>query len=179
MKMKSKIDFRIVLKFSPVVGVLLCALLWSAALKKTWESYTTYAKLVQADNESDKLSISPSFTADRAVKVSKLYHKFEVDTLKWKSKLWNHCATLGKKHNVSMRSFPPLEGSLSSKDSILIQKVELSGNYQGLIRLQHALESLADIGKITSLVYQKPIRESDVILTIFLTAVPMNNKSKL
>lgn len=177
--MKSKIDFKLVLKFSPVLGVLFCALLWSAALKKTWNSYTTYSKLMQVDNQSDKLSISPAFTAGRAAAVNKLYHKFEVDTLKWKSKLWNHCATLGRKHNVSMRSFLSLERSTSSKDSILIQKVEMSGNYHGLINLQYDLEALTDIGKITGLIYQKPIRESNVTLTIILTGIPMKNGNKL
>jgi len=179
MKMKSSIDFKLVLKYSPVIGVLLCALLWSAAIKKTWNSYTSYTKLIQADNQHGELSISPTFTADRAVSVNKLYNKFEVDTLKWKNKLWNHCATLGKKHHVSMRSFPPWERSISGKDSILIQKVELSGSYHELLALQQDLEVLKQIGKVTGVVYKKPVRESDVNLTIILTAIPAQNINNL
>lgn len=179
MKKKSKIDFKLVLKFSPILGILLCIILWQVTIKRTVEIYRTHSSLAKAGNHVDQLSISPAFTKDRAIAVSKLYNKFEVDTLKWKSKLWNHCATLSKKHNVSMRSFPAAEQVLSGKDSLIIQKIEMAGNYHGLLGLQQELERLADIGKITGLAYRKPVRDSNVTLTIILTGVPLKSTNKL
>lgn len=171
MRIKSKVDFELMLKFTPLLGVLICGMLWTTAISKTWDSYKTYATLMQA-GQSEQLSISPAFTESRASAINKLYDRYEVDTLKWKSKLWNHCATLGSKHNVSMRSFSPWERFTSNKDSLLIQKIEMSGTYHNLISLQQELEVLSGIGKVSGLVYRKPIRESNTTLTILVTGIP-------
>jgi hypothetical protein len=179
MKIKSYIDFKLVLKFSPILGVLLCIALWQVAIKKTWDRYSTYYRLAKVDNQTDQLSISPAFTRDRAIAAGKLFNKFEVDTVKWKSKLWNHCATLSSKHNVSMRSFPLTEQIASGKGYLIIQKIEMAGNYHDLLRLQQELEGLAEVGKITGLVYQKPVRDSSVTLTIILTGIPLKSINKL
>jgi len=179
MKIKSKIDFKLLLKISPILGLLLCLIVWQAAIKKTWERYSTYCRLAKADDQAAQLSISPAYTEDRAISINKLYNKFEVDTVKWKSNLWNHCATLSRKHSVFMRSFPIGEQIISGKNFLMIQKIEMAGNYHDLLRLQQELEGLAEIGKITGLVYQKPVRDSSVTLTIILTGIPLKTINEL
>ncbi|HKG08736.1 MAG TPA: hypothetical protein VKB19_19860 [Pedobacter sp.] len=165
------LNYKILLKFSPAIVGLLCILVWQVALKKTWEQYRLSAML-EENKVPGRLSISPAYTSSRAELIDSLYTQFEVDTLLWKSQLWNDCAILSQKNRLSVKEFPVWQSIEVGGKHLLKQEVALTGSYADLIRMQHDLASMKRRGGIASLNYQRSSRDQQTTLTLVLLGIP-------
>lgn len=168
----SATNYKMLLKYSPLLMLLLAAAVWQLALKKSWESYQEYRLLSSSSAQNGNWSISPGYTRSRMESISLQYKHFEVDTLRWKNQLWNHVALLAGKNQLLVKSFPAWSHAEFDQQAVLRQEVELVGSYPGLIRMQAELESIPGLGRISSLSYRKSRREENVTMSLILTGIP-------
>lgn len=172
--MKAKrINYKILVKCSPLLALLLCVGVWQLALKKTWESYQKYLLLQDAVIQSSELTISPGYTADRAQFIGSVYHRFEVDTMLWKNRLWNYCATLSQKNKLLVKAFPSWINVHLGNTGGLNQKIEFTGNFHDLLRMQRELDTISAVGRITGLSYKRASRDTQTTLILILTGIPV------
>lgn len=170
MKVK-EINYILLSKIMLPLGLVICFAAYQLYFKTGIESYRRYAGLSQ-ENTASGLSISPAYSDSREAAVSSLYRRFLVDTLAWKNDLWNQCAKLSQQFNCSVSAFPEMRLMESEQQTVLRQEVVFNGDFHSLLSLQHALDTIRNIGLVGGLSYSRTPRVLQTTLKIQLLALP-------
>lgn len=165
-----EINYLLLSKVMLPLGLVICFAAYQSCFKPGLENYRRYSGLNQ-ENTAVGLSISPAYSATREVAVSSLYRRFLVDTLLWKNALWNHCAMLSQQFNCSVEAFPELRLMESEEQAVLRQEVVFNGDFHSLLALQHALDTIRNIGLVGGLTYSRNSRVLQTTLKIQLLAL--------
>ncbi len=170
MKVK-EINYVLLSKVMLPLGLVIGFAAYQYCFKIGIENYRRYAGLRQ-ENTASGLSISPAYSVSREAAVSSLYRRFLVDTLLWKNDLWNQCAKLSQQFNCSVAEFPELSLMESEQQTVLRQEVVFNGDFHSLLALQHALDTIRNIGLVGGLSYSRNPRALQTTLKIQLLALP-------
>ena len=165
-----EINYVLLLKVLLPLGLMIGFAAYQYSFKPSMENYRRYSALKQ-ENIVAALSISPAYSITREAAINRLYRRFLVDTLAWKNDLWNQCANLSQRLNCSVEAFPELRLMEREQHTLLRQEVIFNGDFHSLLALQHALDTIGNIGLIGGLSYSRNSRALQTTLKIQLLAI--------
>jgi len=174
--MKAKgLNYKLLLKLMLPLAAAVIFAVYQLAISRSLEKYQAYHELIAEERPHDAVSVSPAYTRERAVVISKMYGKFLIDTLNWKNQLWDQCATYSSKYNCTLQDFPGVK-QVNYEDQVLFtQTVVFRGSFQQLLRLQQNMDTLQQTGRITEVSYKMEKQTRQITLTMKLAGLPRNN----
>ena len=158
-------------KFLVPLGILLLLIIYCLAVRPTIIVYQQFQESCVAGYNLEPLSVSPSYTASRAEQIKQIYNHFLIDTLSWKSQLWNSASYLSRKYNSKVTFFGDYNQENFGKQKLYKQRVGFSGSYVELIKLLDELEKTKGLGKISFLRLAKKPREAELTMEVDLSGI--------
>ena len=167
--MKAKgVNYRLVLKWIIPIMALVLLLCYQLAFKSTWKSFHEYQQLSELTDTDEAISVSPAYSLRREAGINELYKRYQVDTLKWKNRLWDQCAISSQRLDCSVQGFPAWKRVKYGDQVLITQEVIFKGSFHNLLKLEHALNTVKDIGLTGGLSFSKNEREKQTTLKIRL-----------
>jgi hypothetical protein len=134
-------------------AVSLLLICYKLALNKTVETWQTNVQLKSQLNQSADLSYQPGYLDRKNINLDKVIDLYKTDTIQFRNISINKIAIIAEKEDVKL-SEVPLQTSVFYSDRLITQKINLEGDYYGLIKTLNTLHTTAGIGVIRSVVYR-------------------------
>ncbi|MDB5002080.1 MAG: hypothetical protein JWQ34_305 [Mucilaginibacter sp.] len=134
-------------------AVLLLLLCYKLAFKNTIEAWQTHAQLNNQLAQATDISIQPDYLQRKNINLNKVINLYKADTIAFRNNSISKISIIAEKENVKL-SEVPLQDPFFHTDKLIIQKLNLEGDYFALTKTVNILRSTAGIGIIRSISYK-------------------------
>jgi hypothetical protein len=140
--------------------ILLLLLSWNLALKKTYEAILLNRQLSKANQEANNLSSNPEYLKRKAVALTHILNRYQVDSSEWKNGFWLNVSAVVANRGLEV-IYQPEKNSLvrDSASTELKQSIQFRGEFKGLVQLLDSMERSKGLGKIVSARFEKEKRD--------------------
>ncbi|AMR33708.1 hypothetical protein A0256_20865 [Mucilaginibacter sp. PAMC 26640] len=169
-------DFFIKGKYGLIVAaVILLAISYQLALKKTIAAWQLNSRLRQQVSQAGDLSFQPGYLDRKNKNLEQLVKSYTIDSANFRSGIINNVALVAETEKVKVTAIPVRDISLQS-ERLMMQQLELAGTYPALMKACQKLYSLPGIGLVRSVTLKKPAQTQskntdEVLMDVYITAI--------
>lgn len=133
-----------------VAGIVLLIAAYRLAFRKTIEQWHLHTQLEAKLAGAGNASYQPGYFSRKNANLNKIIRLYKVDTTLFRNNSVNAVSLIAQRNGAKLVNIPLQElGQDTSK--IVIEKLELAGDYFSLLKTVAALNATNDIGRLRSL----------------------------
>ncbi len=156
-------------------AIILLMACYRFAFSKTVAAWQLHKQLKTQLTTASDPGIQPAYLVRKSANLGKILDSYRTDTITLRSNAINTITEIAQKENVKL-SEVPLPDPIYHTEQYIIQKIEIEGNYFGLLSFQNQIQKVKGIGQVCSATYStvKGLNESGknkMVMTLYFEII--------